>query len=121
MTTGGGATKVNASVLVPLCASGLVTTTSTTPAAWAPVVHASDVVPVTTGLAHMTPPTMAVVPDANPVPAIVTDVPPAVGPDVGAIEVTVGAGVGATYVNALTFVPVWVSGFVTTTSTTPAA
>ena len=55
------------------------------------------------------PPNETLAPLANPVPLIVTAVPPAVDPDVGAIAVTVGAtgagGVGgaggpdATYVN----------------------
>ena len=44
------------------------------------------------------PPNVTLAPDRNPVPVIVTDVPPAVVPDVGEIDVTVGAGLGETYV-----------------------
>ena len=41
------------------------------------------------------PPNLTVSPDAKPVPVIVTLVLPAVGPLVGAMPVTVGAGGGA--------------------------
>jgi len=44
------------------------------------------------------PPKLTLAPDKNPVPVSVTDVPPAVVPDVGEIAVTVGAGLGETYV-----------------------
>ena len=75
-----------------------VTSTSTTPAAWAPVVHVNDVGPTTVTDVHATPPTVTVAPAANPVPVIVTDVPPPVGPLAGEIPDTVGAGVDV-YVN----------------------
>lgn len=41
------------------------------------------------------PPTFTVAPERKPVPVIVTDVPPEVVPDVGEIELTVGAGFDA--------------------------
>ena len=41
------------------------------------------------------PPTVTEAPEANPVPVMVIDVPPAVGPDVGVTLVTVGAGPAA--------------------------
>ena len=63
------------------------------------------------------PPNEAVTPLWNPVPAIVTEVPPAAGPLVGATDVTVGA---ATYMKQPLHVPAWASGFVTTTFTAPA-
>jgi len=65
------------------------------------------------------PPNATVAPVWNPVPATVTEVPPAVGPLVGVTEVTVGAG--ATYVKQPLHVPLWVSTFVTVTFTAPAA
>jgi len=40
------------------------------------------------------PPRRTVAPDWNPVPVIVTAVPPLVGPELGAIELIVGAGGG---------------------------
>jgi len=55
----------------------------------------------------------------NPVPVIVTVVPPDVGPELGLSVVTVGPA-GATYVNPLAMVAVAVPT-VTTTSTVPAA
>ena len=41
------------------------------------------------------PPKATVAPAANPVPEIVTDVPPAVGPEVGLTVLTVGAAAAA--------------------------
>ena len=38
------------------------------------------------------PPSFTVAPDRNPVPVMVTLVPPLVGPELGVIAVTVGAG-----------------------------
>ena len=38
------------------------------------------------------PPRLTVAPARNPVPVIVTGVPPLAGPELGAIELTVGAG-----------------------------
>jgi hypothetical protein len=62
------------------------------------------------------PPNVTVAPAVKPVPVIVALVPPAAGPEVGAIELTVGGG---TYVKQAEQVPDWVSGFVTTTLTAP--
>src|SRR2546427_8305825 len=91
VTVGAGATYVKQPAQVPLCVSGFVTTTSTAPAARALVVPvmlvAFTVSPVTAD-----PPTDAVAPVWNPVPPIVMDVPPAVDPLLGVIDVTVGAG-----------------------------
>lgn len=44
------------------------------------------------------PPSVTVAPAKNPVPVIVTEVPPPLGPDTGEIAVIVGAGLGDTYV-----------------------
>ena len=55
-----------------------------------------------------TPPTVAVAPVKNPVPVIVTGVPPAVLPDVGETEVTVGAGAGELTMTPKNAVPFFV-------------
>ncbi len=81
------------STSVPLCVSALVTTTSTAPAAWAGVVQVicddeSTLTPVA-GL----PPNVTVAPARKLVPVMVTEVPPAVVPEAGETDETVGAGV----------------------------
>jgi len=48
----------------------------------------------TVALVAAVPPSFTVAPDRNPVPVIVMSVPPLVVPELGAIEVTVGAGFG---------------------------
>jgi hypothetical protein len=70
----------------------LVTTTFTALAACAAVVAVIDVLLLTTTLVAAVPPRLTVAPDWNPVPVMVTAVPPAAGPELGAIELTVGAG-----------------------------
>ena len=80
---------------VPLCVSGFVTTTFTDPAACAVVVPVI-VVALMVETVRADPPNDTVAPAANPVPATVTDVPPAAAPLFGVTDVTVGAG--ATYV-----------------------
>ena len=70
------------------------------PAASTGVVTVNDVVEAAVTVAAVEP-NLTVSPDAvalNPVPAIVTDVPPAVVPLVGVTEVTTGTGGGATNV-----------------------
>ena len=82
------------------------------------VVELTQVTPVAA-----TPPMVTAKPDpaTNPVPVIVTTVPPAVMPTLGAIDVTAGA-TGTAYVNAAAAVPDNVLGFVTETATAgPAA
>src|SRR5262245_22062613 len=78
-------------------------------------------VPLSTTLTSVAavPPSVTAAPATKFAPLIVTAVPPAIGPDVGATDTTVGAG--ATYVNALLAVPLCVSAFVTVTATAPAA
>ena len=73
----------------------------------------------TVTLVAATPPIATVAPFTKLVPVIVTGVPPAVGPEVGAIFVTVSGG--PRYAKPFVSVPVFPSGFVTTTSTSPAA
>jgi len=90
LIVGAGATYVKQPTHVPICASVLVTTTFTDPAAPAVVVPVIEV-----GLIVATvsadPPNETVAPLWNPVPAMLTEVPPALGPLVGVTDVTVGA------------------------------
>jgi hypothetical protein len=120
LLTVGAATYVNPLVRLPLCVSGLVTTTFTAPAACAGVVAVIWLVLTTTTFVAVVPPNVTVAPVTKFVPVMVTAVPPAVGPLLGLTLVTVGA-VGDVYVNPLVNVPVCVSGLVTTTFTAPAA
>ena len=53
-----------------------------------------DVLLTTVTLVAAVPPRVTVAPARKPVPVMVTAVPPAVVPDVGEIELTVGAGFG---------------------------
>ena len=76
---------------VPVCESGLLTATLTVPAACAVVVPVM-LVAVTVDTVRAEPPNETVAPVWNPVPATVTDDPPAIGPLFGVTEVTVGAG-----------------------------
>ena len=69
----------------------MVTTTSTVPAALAPVVQVIEVDDRTLGEVHVTPPKLAIAPVRNPVPVRVTAVAPATTPVVGDTLVTVGA------------------------------
>ena len=56
------------------------------------VVAVIVVLPVTTTFVAAVPPRLTVAPDWNPVPVMVTAVPPLAAPELGAIEVTVGTG-----------------------------
>src|SRR5437867_1292410 len=118
LTIGAGATYVKQPVQVPLCVSGLVTTTFTAPAACAVVVPVM-LVALTVETASAEPPNETVAPLWKSLPAIVTDVPPAVTPLLGVTELTIGAG--ARYVKQPVQVPLCASGLVTTTFTAPAA
>ena len=80
-------------VNVPLCISLLVTITFTAPAACAGVVAVIVVLFTTVTPVAGVPPTLTVAPAKNPVPVIVTAVPPAAVPEFGAMEATVGEGV----------------------------
>jgi hypothetical protein len=82
-------------VNVPLLASVLVTTTLTAPAACAGVVAVIMVLFTSVTPVADVPPSFTVAPDKNPVPVTVTAVPPVVTPELGVIEATVGAGLGA--------------------------
>ena len=78
-------------VSVPFWVSGLVTTTSLAPALSAGVVAVRLVALPKTTLVAAVPSIVTVAPLTNPVPLMVMLVPPAVGPLLGLIEVTVGA------------------------------
>lgn len=67
------------------------TVTLTAPAAWAGVVAAIEVLFTTVTPVAPAPPKLTVAPDRNPVPAMVTPVPPLALPELGVTEVTVGA------------------------------
>ena len=67
------------------------------------------------------PPKLTVAPDKNPLPVMVTAVPPAVEPEVGETAVTVGAGFVVLYVYPFVRVPLCPSLLVTITFTAPAA
>src|SRR5262249_48024505 len=101
------------------CVSRLVTVTFTAPAACAGVV-AVILAPLTTVTpVAAAPPMLTVAPATNPVPLIVTSVPPAVVPETSVTLRTLGAS--ATYVNPFVNVPLCVSVLVTVTFTAPAA
>jgi hypothetical protein len=86
----GGATYVKPPVSVAFGLTPVATTTSCAPAVPAGVVHVIEVDETTTTDVHELPPIVTVVPDMKFVPVIVTEVPPAVVPEVGEMLVTVG-------------------------------
>ena len=76
----------------------MVTTTFTAPAACAGVVAVIEVLFTTVTPVADVPPSLTVAPARNPVPVMVTAVPPAVVPEFGVIALTVGAGLVPVYV-----------------------
>jgi hypothetical protein len=86
----GGATYVNPPVSVAFGPTPVATTTSRGPTVPDGVVQVIEVDETTTTDVHELPPMVTVAPDMKFVPVIVTDVPPAVVPEVGKILVTVG-------------------------------
>jgi len=88
-----GATYVNWSAApVALVPPGVVTVTSTTPAAPAGEIAVTDVLLFTTTPVAAVPPKFTPVAPVRLFPVMVTEVPPAIGPELGLTEVTVGAG-----------------------------
>jgi hypothetical protein len=92
---GGGGTKIYPFVNVPFCASELVTTTLTVPSACAGVLAVIELLLTTATLVAAALPNETIAPGRKPVPEIVMDVPPVVGPEMGAIEFTTGGPGGA--------------------------
>jgi hypothetical protein len=86
----GGATYVNPPAKVALGLTPVATTTSFPPAVPDGVVQVIEVEETTTTDVHELPPMVTVAPVMKLVPVIVTEVPPAVEPEVGEILVTVG-------------------------------
>jgi hypothetical protein len=86
--------------LVALVPAGVVTVTSTLPAAPAGAVAVTDVADPTVKLAFVAPNFTDVAP-VNPVPVIVTAVPPAVDPLLGVTPETVGAAVEPPHVTTI--------------------
>ena len=86
----GGATYVNPPAEVALGLTPVATTTSFPPAVPDGVVQVIEVEETTTTDVHELPPMVTVAPVMKLVPVIVTEVPPAVEPEVGEILVTVG-------------------------------
>ena len=84
---------------------GVVTTTLAVPAAWAGVVTVMDVALFTTRLVAAVPPMVTPVAPVKSVPIMVMLVPPATGPLVGEILVTVGAATMLATCTALPLVP----------------
>jgi len=77
---------------VPFWPSEFVTTTVTAPAVWLGVFAVIDVLLATATFVADVPPNFTVAPETKFVPVIVTPVPPAVDPEFGDTDVTVGAG-----------------------------
>ena len=77
--------------LVALVPLAVVTVTFTIPADPAGDVAVIDVAELTVTAVAVSEPNITVAGDTKPVPVMVTTVPPAVGPEVGLIAVTVGA------------------------------
>ena len=77
--------------MVALVPPGVVTTTLAVPAAWAGAVTVIEVGLFTTRLVAAVPPMVTPVAPVKLVPVMVMLVPPAIGPLVGEILVTVGA------------------------------
>ena len=86
---------------MPLWLSLLVTTTLAVPAECAGVVAVMELLLTTVTPVAEVPPNLTDAPERNPVPVMVTDVPPAVVPEAGDILLIVGAGLLVAYVNAL--------------------
>lgn len=119
VTVGGVTAYVYIPEPVPDSVLGFVTIISLAPTTPAGVTALNDVALTHTTLVAADPPTVTVAPDTNPVPVIVTTVPPAVEPLTGDTEVTVG---GAPYVYKPVPVPANpdVAVFVTTMFVAPA-
>jgi hypothetical protein len=115
VTTGAGGTKLNRE-LPTAVPPGVVTRTSTAPAACGGVTAVIEVRLVTVKLAAAVPPNVTAITPVKFLPAMMTLVPPAVGPLFGETEATVGAPMKVKASLAVPEPPV----AVTPTSTVPA-
>src|SRR6185436_11927475 len=88
----GGPSYTNAPTSAPRCPSGLIATTSTTPAGCGGATPVTRVGPATDGLSSGFPPMLIVTPVLNPVPVIATVVCPVTGDNRGVMSVTAGPG-----------------------------
>ena len=80
-------------VLVVVVPPGVVMVMSRVPGGWAGEVAVIDVVELTVMLvAGPVPKATVVAPGTNPVPVMVTTVPPASGPPLGLVAMTIGTG-----------------------------
>ena len=94
---------MKALLLLPLWPSVLVTTTVAEPAECEGVVVVMVVLLTTVTPVAAVPPRLTVAPDKKPVPVIVTAVPPLTEPEVGEIDVTLGAGLPPEELNLVNF------------------
>lgn len=85
---------MNPPACVADCVFGLVTFTSHPPVTLGGVMQLIDVLDETVTLGAGTPPNVTVAPVSNPLPEIVTDVPPTAGPVLGVTEAIVGINGG---------------------------
>src|ERR1700693_1418521 len=107
---------------MPVWLSGFVTATPTTPAVWGPVTEVIVPELTTTTLVAAVPPRAPAAPDWKFVPAIVTGVPPAVGPAPGLMPATVTPEPKSAIVRIPdALVVAWPSGFVTVMVRDPVA
>lgn len=112
---------VKAPASVPVCVSGLVTVTFWAPTVPGGVTHVREVELTKTTEVAGCPPMETEAPATKLVPVTVTAVPPTLGPLVGLMPVTVGAGAGRLNVYPLVNVAFCVSVLVMTTFTAPVA
>ena len=97
----------------------MVTCTSADPGAPAGVLAVICVALTTVTFVAEFPPINTAAPVRNPVPVIVTVVPPATGPEFGVKAAVIIGGWPARKLNPPTSVPVWPSGFLTVMFTVP--
>ncbi len=118
-TTGSAVVTAGAIVVVSICGLYVTGITVIGRMGMAAAIVVAVAALTTVTLVPAVPPNDTVAPIRNPLPEMVTTVPPASGPSFGETLLTAGAGKRA-YVKPPASVPVCVSGFVTTTATVPA-
>ena len=106
-------------VLVALWPSGFITRSGAAPAMCGGVNAVIEVELTTLAPLSTKPSSSTIAPFTKPLPVMVSEVPPAMGPSAGVIVPMVGAGFGV-YVKPLAMLPACASGFVTVIGTVPA-